>query len=43
MGITTAKTKELLFGGALPDVTTANAAAWPISVPCHGALWIAVQ
>jgi alpha-amylase len=43
LGITQATAHERLFGGALPAVTPANAAAYPVALPAKGAIWILLQ
>jgi glycosidase len=40
LGITAANANERIFGGALPAVTAANAAAYPIALQATGAIWI---
>jgi glycosidase len=43
LGITAATAHERIFGGALPAVTAANAAAYPVPLAAQGAIWIALQ
>jgi glycosidase len=43
LGITSAIATERIFGGALPAVTAANAAAYGIALPASGAIWILLK
>ena len=43
IGITAATAHERIFGSALPAITPANAAAYPVPLAAQGAIWIALQ
>jgi len=43
LGITAATVHERIFGGALPAVTAANAAAYPVPLAAQGAIWILLE
>lgn len=43
LGITAATAHERIFGGALPAVTAANAAAYPVPLAAQGAIWIQLE
>ncbi len=43
LGITSATATERIFGGALTNVTAANAAAYQVVLPATGAIWILLK
>lgn len=43
VGVVQAKAEDRIFGAALPDVTAANAAAYPVALPAKAAAWLLLQ